>query len=148
MLSLAIEGKIDQILVTELSRWGRNTEDLMKSLNELFACNVSLHALNGPQLDISSSHGKLLTTVLSAISEFERSLIKERVKSGMAAAKAKGKVFGRKKGYFLKSGALAQDVLNDLNKGVPMRKIAEVYNISKTTVCEIKKRFSTEMWIT
>jgi DNA invertase Pin-like site-specific DNA recombinase len=78
------------VLVTELSRWGRSTTDLLATLRELEARRVSLVALNRMAFDLSTPHGRMLATVVAGIAEFERELIRERVRSGMAAAKARG----------------------------------------------------------
>ena len=55
-------------------------------------------ALSGLAFDLSTPHGRMLATVLAGIAEFERELIRERVRSGMAAAKARGKRLGRQPG--------------------------------------------------
>jgi DNA invertase Pin-like site-specific DNA recombinase len=101
------------VLVTEISRWGRSTQDLLATLDELHDRGVSVLPLNGQSFDIGSANGRLMRTLISALAEFERDLIKERVKSGLARVKATiakdgefvtktGKVrkkLGRKAGY-------------------------------------------------
>jgi hypothetical protein len=82
---------IDAVLVTELSRWGRSTTDLLATLKELQARRVSVIALNGMTFDLSTPPGRMIATVLAGIAEFERELIQERIRSGIAAAKARGK---------------------------------------------------------
>jgi putative DNA-invertase from lambdoid prophage Rac len=69
---LARARKIDAILVTELSRWGRSTQDLLHTLNDLHGWKVSVLAQNGQSFDLSTSSGKLLCTILAGIAEFER----------------------------------------------------------------------------
>jgi DNA invertase Pin-like site-specific DNA recombinase len=91
VLALAQSRQIDAILVTELSRWGRSTLDLLNTLRELENWKVSVIAMNGMAFDLSSPYGRMLATFLSGIAEFERDLISERVKSGLAVAKARGK---------------------------------------------------------
>ena len=93
-----VREQIDVILVIELSRWGRSTIDLLNTLRELESWRVSVIAMNGMAFDLSSPHGRMLATFLSGIAEFERDLISERVKSGLAAAKARGKKLGRRTG--------------------------------------------------
>nr|WP_250376682.1 recombinase family protein [Escherichia coli] len=89
VLALAQSRQIDAILVTELSRWGRSTLDLLNTLRELENWKVSVIAMNGMAFDLSSPYGRMLATFLSGIAEFERDLISERVKSGLAVAKAR-----------------------------------------------------------
>ena len=86
--------EIDAVLVTELSRWGRSTTDLLAILKELEARRVSLVALNGMAFDLATPHGRMMATVLAGIAEFERELMPERIRSGIAAAKAPGKRLG------------------------------------------------------
>lgn len=106
VLALAQSRQIDAILVTELSRWGRSTLDLLNTLRELENWKVSVIAMNGMAFDLSSPYGRMLATFLSGIAEFERDLISERVKSGLAVAKARGKRLGRQAGVRPKSDRL------------------------------------------
>ena len=89
VLALAQRREIDVVLVTELSRWGRSTLDLLHTLQEFEARRVSVIAMSGLAFDLSTPHGRMLATILAGIAEFERELIRERVRSGMAAAKAR-----------------------------------------------------------
>ena len=91
VMALAQARQIDAVLVTELSRWGRSTTDLLATLKELEARRVSVIALNGMAFDLATPHGRMIATVLAGIAEFERELIQERIRSGIAAAKARGK---------------------------------------------------------
>jgi putative DNA-invertase from lambdoid prophage Rac len=95
VMALAQARRVDAVLVTELSRWGRSTTDLLATLKELEARRVSVIALNGMAFDLSTPHGRMIATVLAGIAEFERELIQERIRSGIAAAKARGKRLGR-----------------------------------------------------
>src|SRR6476660_7254026 len=90
VLVLARAREIDAILVTELSRWGRSTQDLVQTLDDLHGWGVSVLAQTGLSFDLSTASGKLMRTIMAGLAEFERELIRERVKSGLAAVKAKG----------------------------------------------------------
>ena len=72
VFALAQRREIDAVLVTELSRWGRSTTDLLATLKELQARRVSVIALNGMTFDLSTPHGRMIATVLAGIAEFER----------------------------------------------------------------------------
>ncbi len=131
---------IDLVLVSELSRWGRSTPDLRCTVERLAECNVALRALNGPELDISTAQGKLMLNLLASISEFERDLLRERIKSGVAHARSKGTKSGR---------AIGRPVFNQperikrlLDEGQSIRSIAKQLNISKTTVLKVKSRLN------
>ncbi|MGZ9724480.1 recombinase family protein [Rhizobium miluonense] len=139
-MALAQARQIDAILVTELSRWGRSTIDLLNTLRELEGWKVSVIAMNGMTFDLSSPHGRMLATFLSGIAEFERDLISERVKSGLAAAKARGRRLGRQTGERPKSDRLAPKVMALIAEGRSYRWIARDLGISKNTVNDILKR--------
>lgn len=140
VMALAQDRRIDAILVTELTRWGRSTFDLVQTLHDLQAWSVSLIAQTGLQFDISTPQGKLIASLMAALAEFERDLLRERIRSGIAAAKAKGKSFGRKPGERPKSDRLEPKVLLLLEEGRSYRFISRELNLSKNTVMEIAKR--------
>ena len=140
VMALAQARQIDAVLVTELSRWGRSTTDLLATLKELEARRVSVIALNGMTFDLSTPHGRMIATVLAGIAEFERELIQERIRSGIAAAKARGKRLGRQPGQRPKSDRLAPKVLALLEKGRSYRLVGRELGLSKNTVADIVKR--------
>lgn len=107
VLALVQRREVDAVLVTELSRWGRSTTDLLATLKELEARRVSLVALNGMAFDLTTPHGRMMATMLAGIAEFECELTVERIRSGIAAAKARGKKLGRQQGQRPKSDRLA-----------------------------------------
>lgn len=141
VMALAQARGIDLVLVTELSRWGRSTIDLLNTLRELESRKVSVIAMSGMTFDLASPHGRMLATFLSGIAEFERDLISERVKSGLAAAKARGRRLGRQPGQRPKSDRFAPKVLALIAEGRSYRWIARDLAISKNTVADIAKRY-------
>ena len=140
VLAMAQGRLIDAILVTELTRWGRSTMDLLRTLQELQAWDVSIIAQTGLQFDLSTPQGKLVASMMAALAEFERDLLRERIHSGIAAARARGRVFGRRPGQRVKSGRLSPKVLQLVAEGQSYRRIAQDLTISKNTVLEIVKR--------
>lgn len=140
VMALAQARRIDAILVTELTRWGRSTLDLVHALHALQAWGVSLIAQTGLQFDLSTPQGKLFASLMSALAEFERDLLGERIRSGMAAAKARGRQFGRRPGQRIKSDRLAPKVLELVKERWSYRQIAKALGISKNTVTDIVKR--------
>jgi len=143
VLALVQRRDIDVVLVTELSRWGRSTVDLLATLRELEARRVSLVALNGMMFDVSTPHGRMMATVLAGLAEFERELIQERIRSGLAAAKARGQKLGRQPGQRPKSDRLAPRVLALVAQGRSYRLIGREVGLSKNTVADIVKRSRT-----
>ncbi len=144
VMTLAQDRRMDAVLVTELTRWGRSTQDLMDTLGQLASWDVSLIAQTGLTFDLSTPQGKLIANLMASLAEFEHDLLRERVRSGIAAAKARGQSFGRRAGY-RPSDRYADEVirLSDSEK-LSQRKIADKLGISKTTVNEILKRYRTE----
>jgi putative DNA-invertase from lambdoid prophage Rac len=134
VINLARSRSIDAVLVTELSRWGRSTIDLMNTLQELASYNVSLIAQTGMTFDLSTPHGKLIAQILASMAEFERELICERVRSGVANARAKGKIFGRPRGGKIKDSC---DRINELrSQGMSVRAIALEVGLSKSAIAK------------
>ena len=142
--------------MTELSRWGRGTLDLLHTLQELEARRVSVISMSGLAFDLSTPHGRTMATVLagiaefereltrerirSGISEFERELTRERIRSGIAAARARGKKLGRQPGQRPKSDRLAPKVLALVAQGRSYRLIGREVGLSKNTVAAIVGR--------
>jgi putative DNA-invertase from lambdoid prophage Rac len=139
VMQLARAREIDAILVTELSRWGRSTQDLVQTLDDLHGWKVSVLAQNGLSFDLSTSTGKLMRTIMAGLAEFERDLIRERVKSGLAAARAKGMKLGRQPGQ-RPSDKKAKRVLAMHEEGLSYRLIGRNVGLSKNTVMEIVRR--------
>jgi putative DNA-invertase from lambdoid prophage Rac len=140
IMELAQARKIDAVLVTELSRWGRSTQDLLETMDRLAGWNVSVIAMSGMTFELNTPHGRMMATMLAGIAQFERDLLSERVKSGLAAAKAQGKKLGRQKGQRPKADRLAPKVLELIEEGRSYRWIARDLAISKNTVGDIIKR--------
>jgi DNA invertase Pin-like site-specific DNA recombinase len=140
ILDLAQARQIDAILVSELSRWGRSTQDLLDTLNRLAGWKVSVVAMNGMTFELDTPHGRMMATMLAGIAQFERDLLSERVKSGLAAARARGKKLGRQPGQRPKSDKLAPKVLQAVKDGRSYRWIARDLGISKNTVTDIVRR--------
>ena len=83
-MALAQDRQIDAIVVTELTRWGRSTIDLTQTLQQLQAWGVSLRAQTELQFDLSTPQGKMMASVMAALAEFERDVLGERIRSGIA----------------------------------------------------------------
>ena len=93
MLDMLREG--DTVVVAELSRLSRSLRDLRDTVDRLHELKVDLRSLKEPWADTTSPQGKLMFTIFGGISEFERDLIAQRTKEGIAAARARGRMGGR-----------------------------------------------------
>jgi len=144
VMALAQDRQMDAVLLTELTRWGRSTQDLMDTLGQLASWNVSLIAQTGLTFDLSTPQGKLIANLMASLAEFEHDLLRERVRSGIAAAKARGQRFGRKLGYRPSDEYATEVIRLAEEERMSQRRIAEKLEISKTTVNEILKRYRME----
>ena len=139
VLALGRAHEIDAILVTELSRWGRSTQDLVQTLDDLHGWKVSVLAQTGLSFDLSTASGKLMRTIIAGLAEFERDLISDRVKSGLAAARTRGVKPGRQVGQ-RPSDKKTKRVLGLHADGLSYRHIARNVGMSKNTVMNIVRR--------
>jgi putative DNA-invertase from lambdoid prophage Rac len=96
VLALAKQRKIDTLLVWKTDRLGRSLRHLVNTIGELDAVGVAFVSLKD-NLDFSTPAGRLMFNVIGAMAQFERDLIRERVRSGMQNAKRKGVKLGRKR---------------------------------------------------
>ena len=72
VMDLAQARQIDAVLVSELSRWGRSTQDLLATLHRLAGWKVSVVAMNGMTFELDTPHGRMMATMLAGIAQFER----------------------------------------------------------------------------
>jgi Resolvase, N terminal domain len=100
VLALAKQRKIDTLLVWKTDRLGRSLRHLVNTIGELDAWGVAFLSLKD-DLDFSTPAGRLMFNVIGAMAQFERDLIRERVRSGMANAKRKGVKLGRRRVPFI-----------------------------------------------
>jgi DNA invertase Pin-like site-specific DNA recombinase len=88
--------EFDAILCWKIDRFGRSLKHLVNALAELDAYGVAFVSLRD-NLDLSTPQGRLMFGIIGCMAQFERELIRERVRSGIANAKSKGRAFGRPK---------------------------------------------------
>jgi putative DNA-invertase from lambdoid prophage Rac len=94
LLEAARHREIDLVLVWRLDRWGRSVTDLLATLLELEHLGVGFVSLTEP-LDLTTPAGRAMTGLLAIFAEFEREILRERTKAGLAHAREKGKRLGR-----------------------------------------------------
>lgn len=124
--------KDDVIYIHGLDRLARNTKDLLDIMEKLDIKGVKLYSIND-NFDFNSSTGKLLLTVLGAVAEFERNILRERQAEGIAIAKKNGVYKGRKKIYTNEHIGIkhALELRESTNKTV--NEICTITGISKST---------------
>ena len=96
LLQAVARREVDIVLSWSVDRLGRSLQDLLSFLAELHAKGVDLY-LHQQGLDTSTPAGKALFQMMGVFAEFERAIIRERVRSGLARAKAQGKILGRRR---------------------------------------------------
>ncbi len=96
LLAAARRRELDAILVWRLDRWGRSLPDLVLTLKELAELGIGFVSLT-EAFDMTTPTGRALAGMLSVFAEFEREILRERVKAGIAQARVKGTIFGRPK---------------------------------------------------
>lgn len=129
ILLAARKRQVDVIVVWKLDRWGRSLVDLMNSLQELTALRVGFVSIT-EAIDLTTPSGRALAGMLAVFSEFERDMLRERVKAGIAHARAQGKPHGRPKSASLK----VEQVKALFAQGYSKSKIAQKLGIGRTSV--------------
>ena len=120
---------MEVVIVWRLDRWGRSLVDLMTTLQELVALKVGFISLS-EALDMTTPSGKALSGMLAVFAEFERDILRERVKAGIAPARKEGKPHGRPQTVT----KYTLEVRELFKSGMSKREIAKRIKISRTSV--------------
>ena len=126
--------KFDIVLVWKLDRFGRSVRHLVNALAELEALGIAFVSLRD-NLDLTTPSGRLMFQIIAAMAEFERELIRERVKAGLRNAKAKGKKLGRPRTAVDESKV---EALRD--SGASWRTIAQTLGVGMGTARRVVQR--------
>jgi len=124
----------DTLVIWKLDRLGRNLAHLIHLTTKLIEKKVGLISLHDP-IDTTTAQGRLIFGIFASLAEFERELIRERTQAGLKSARARGRKGGRPKGMS-KSAMEKATIAEALYKNgtIPVKKIAEQLDISKTTL--------------
>lgn len=125
----------ETLVVSKLDRLGRDAADVMSTVRMLGARNIRVivHALGS--VDLASTTGKLLVTMLAAVAEMERDLLIERTRAGLARARHEGKIIGRP---FKTTPAQRAEMLARLAAGASVSAMAREYGISRASVIAVR----------
>jgi len=132
LLKAARRREIDVIVVWRLDRWGRSVADLMTTLRELTELNVGFVSLT-EALDLTTPTGRAMAGMLAIFAEFEREILRERVKAGIAQARKEGRPHGRPRTASLK----ADEVVRLKTDGLSHSEIARRLEIGRASVRRI-----------
>jgi DNA invertase Pin-like site-specific DNA recombinase len=132
LIQAARRREIDAILVWKLDRWGRSLHDLISTLNELSELQVGFVSLT-EALDLTTSIGRAMAGVLAVFAQFERDMLSERVKAGIAQARKRGGKHGRPR-----TAALHRTKVHSLfERGLSKAEIARKLGIGRTSVIRL-----------
>jgi DNA invertase Pin-like site-specific DNA recombinase len=129
LMDAARKRQFDIIIVWKLDRFGRSLKQLVVALDELSSLGIGFVSLQD-SLDFSTAQGRLMFHIIGAMAEFERELIRERVKAGLENARRKGNRLGRRP-----LPKVTHDHIHKLRlQGLSLRKIASKLGVSVGTV--------------
>lgn len=129
LLRAARRKEIDVIVVWRLDRWGRSLVDLIATLQELTALKVGFVSLS-EALDLTTPSGRAFAGMLAVFAEFERDILRDRAKAGIAQARKEGRPHGRPATIIGKT----QEIRDLARKGMSKSAIAKQLNIGRTSV--------------
>jgi DNA invertase Pin-like site-specific DNA recombinase len=138
MLKDASRRKFDIVMSWAIDRLGRSLIDLLGTIQHLEAVGVDLY-LDQQSIDTTTPMGKLVFQVTGAFAEFERSMIRQRIKAGLKRAVAEGQRLGRPK----VDVALERKAQKELKKGVGILRVAKTLGLGTGTVQRIKQEMGT-----
>ena len=124
----------DVLTVTRLDRLARSTRDLLNTLAAITGKKAGFWSLGDTWADTTTSHGRLMLTVLGGLAEFERDLIRARTGEGRERAKARGVKMGRKPKL---TPHQMKEALRRRDQGEPMRDIGKSFNVSHSTISRL-----------
>jgi DNA invertase Pin-like site-specific DNA recombinase len=132
LLDAARRREIDVVLVWRLDRWGRSVADLLATLQELDHLGVGFVSLT-EALDLTTPSGRAMAALLAVFAEFEREILRERVRAGLAHARRNGKRLGRPKTV----APYAAEIRKLHHSGVSKSEIARRLQVGRTSVRRI-----------
>jgi DNA invertase Pin-like site-specific DNA recombinase len=124
----------DVVTVTRLDRLARSTRDLLNTLGTIADRKAGFRSLADAWADTTTSHGRLMLTVLGGLAEFERDLIRSRTGEGRARAKARGVKMGRKPKL---TPHQRSEAIKRKESGEAVREIARTYNVHNSTISRL-----------
>lgn len=121
----------DTLVVTRMDRLGRSTKDLLTIVSELEADGVALQILE-QNIDTTTPEGRLFFTMVAGFAEFEHEIMVARTKDGLAAARARGRVGGRKPKMTPDRVAQARRLYDE--GSMTVKEIANLFGVSRPTI--------------
>lgn len=122
----------DVLVVWRLDRLGRSMQHLVNLITELRGRGISFLSLKDGAIDTTTASGELVFNIFAALAQFERELIRERTLAGLAVARAKGKIGGRKRVEV--DDTRVSSIVSAYSSGMKPKEICRVFKVSRATV--------------
>lgn len=147
LLSAANRKEFTKVIVSEISRIGRNAKDIRNTIDQLHKNKIAVVFRNLGGLESLDERGNesfvtnIIIAIYSELAQEERRILSDRIKSGLANARAKGKQMGRPFGI-REPGEILKEyskVVADLQKGFSLNQCMKLHHLSKNTVIKVKR---------
>lgn len=147
LLSVASRNEFQKVIVTEISRIGRNARDIRNTIDQLHKKKIAVVFKNLGGLESIDDSGNesfvtnIIIAIYSELAQEEKRILSERIKSGLAEARRKGKRIGRPEGLKDISDLKKKytKLISDLQKGNSLTECCKLHGVSRNTVIKIKK---------
>jgi len=133
MMNDSIKKKFDVVMCWSIDRLGRSLQNCLEILNDLNAKNIDLY-FDQQSIDTTTPTGKLMFSMIGAFAEFEREIIRERIMSGLEAARKKGRILGRKTNL---TPSTERKIIDMKSSGATIRKIATECSVGTQTIYKV-----------
>ncbi len=147
LLTAANQNEFQKVIVTEISRIGRNARDIRNTIDQLHRKKIAVVFKNLGGLESIDESGNesfvtnIIIAIYSELAQEEKRILSERIKSGLAEARRKGKRMGRPEGVADISDLKKKyaKLISDLQKGNSLTECCKLHSVSRNTVIKIKK---------
>ena len=149
LLAAANRNEFRKVIVSEISRIGRNAKDIRNTIDQLHKKKIAVVFKNLGGLESIDENGNesfvtnIIIAIYSELAQEEKRILSERIKSGLAEARRKGKRMGRPEGIEDKAMIIKKysKLIFDLKKGSSLTECSKLHGVSRNTVIKIKKQF-------
>lgn len=130
----------DTLVVTRLDRLGRSLADTVNTIADLAERDINVKVLE-PALDTSKPTDKVVINVMASLAEWERDLLVQRTREGVAHARAQGRVAGPKPKLSAEQAHMAKELIDG---GKSVSAVARTFNVSRPTIYRALKRIEAD----
>ena len=147
LLNAANQNEFQKVILTEISRIGRNARDIRNTIDQLHRKKIAVVFKNLGGLESVDEYGNesfvtnIIIAIYSELAQEEKRILSERIKSGLAEARRKGKRMGRPKGLEDISDLKKKyaKLISDLQRGNSLTECCKLHGVSRNTVIKVKR---------